>query len=313
MRLAALALTSMPSDELVFISYAREDQSWAERLYMDLRKLGINAWLDTRCLGPGSNWEFEIKQAIRKCRHFILLLSKHSVNKRGFVQKEMKQAIRLLEEFPTGSVFLIPVRLDRTEPIDDELRELNWVDLNPNYHDGFARILSSLSAGVKSPLIVVGRSDAPTMPATVIDKGREVEIDMPMILGSRASISYAPFRSRKEFLQQFIDRLPSESIFQDKSFSYYFTLDTRHESVLLGDDLKTKYPEYITLVLQNAFRGLQVRDEGFSVILKFNGIGRTIAVPFEAIRRIAIPEIGISISLDPPEPGVQVPKQPTPS
>lgn len=121
----------MDSREIVFISYAREDQSWAERLYMDLRKQEVNAWLDIRCLAAGSDWKLEIKKAIRNSRYFILLLSKHSVTKRGFVQKEMKEAINVLQEFPKGSIFLIPARLDQTEPVDDELRALNWVDVAP--------------------------------------------------------------------------------------------------------------------------------------------------------------------------------------
>src|SRR5579871_2295167 len=181
----------MASDELVFISYAREDHSWAERLYMDLRKQEVNAWMDTRCLAAGSNWEFEIKQVIRTCRHFILLVSKHSINKRGFVQREIKQAIRVLEEFPTGSVYLIPIRLDDTEPIDDELRGLNWVNLLPNYNAGFARVLSSLTLNGKEPLIVSG-SEAPRMPTTVIDRGREIIDNIPIVLGPRAAINYAP-------------------------------------------------------------------------------------------------------------------------
>jgi hypothetical protein len=288
----------MVTEDLVFISYAREDQSWAERLYMDLRKQEINAWLDVRCLAAGADWQFEIKRAIRDSRYFILLLSKHSINKRGFVQKEMKEAFDALQEFPKGSIFLIPARLDKTEPIDEELLELNWVDLNPDYHDGLARILSSLASLKPAPLHIAVGTNAPTTPVEVIDKGREITVDMPLIIGPRASVSYAPFRSRKEFLKQFVDHLPPEYFFSDKTISYYITLDTRHESVLLGDDLKSEYPEYITLVLQNAYRKLEVRNNGFSVILAFGGIERTIAVPYDAIQMIRVPEIGLSISFE---------------
>jgi len=293
----------MDTEDLVFISYAREDQSWAERLYMDLRKQEINAWLDIRCLPAGANWKFEIKKAIRNSRYFILLLSKHSITKRGFVQKEIKEALDILQEFPTGAIYLIPARLDRTEPVDDNLQELNWVDLAPNYHDGLARILSSLTSLNPTPLIVAGGDGSPTAPVNFVDKGREVIVEIPLILGPRAAIRYAPFRTRKEFLQQFFDRLPTETIYSDTSLSYYVTLDTRHPNVLLGDDLKAKYPEYIMLVLQNVYRQLQIRSEGFSVVLSFGGVDRTIAVPYEAIRQIRVPEIGVSISMEPAEVG----------
>lgn len=293
----------MDTREIVFISYAREDRSWAERLYMDLRKQEVNAWLDVRCLAAGSDWKLEIKKAIRNSRYFILLLSKHSVTKRGFVQKEIKEAIDTLQEFPKGSIFLISARLDQTEPIDDELRALNWVDLAPDYHSGFARILNSLTETKREPLVAVGGAETPSLPARFIDKGREIMLELPLLIGPRAAVSYAPFRSQKEYLQQFFDRLPEESIFADKALSYYITLDTRHAGVLLGDDLKSKYPEFITLVLQNSFRKLETRAEGVSVILAFGGVERTIGFPYDAIRQVRVPEIGLTLALE-PLPGV---------
>jgi hypothetical protein len=292
----------MDSKDIVFISYAREDQQWAERLYMDLRKQEINAWLDVRCLAAGANWEYEIKKTIRNSRYFILLLSKHSVNKRGFVQKEMKQAIDVLQEFPKGAIFLIPARLDNIEPIDDELHELNWVDLSPDYHSGLARILSSLTEIRTDPLVVVGGKNAPTLPARFIDKGREITLELPLLIGPRAAVSYAPFRTKQEYLQQFFDRLPSEDIFADKALSYYITLDTQHSDVLLGDDLKMKYPEVITLVLQNSFRELQTRRDGISAILSFGGVERTVGIPYDAIRQIRVPEIGLTIVFEATDP-----------
>lgn len=293
----------MSQQGIVFISYAREDQAWAERLYMDLRKQEIDAWLDVRCIPAGANWEHEIKKAIRASRYFILLLSTHSITKRGFVQKEMKEAIDALQEFPKGQIFLIPARLDKSEPIDDELRELNWVDLTPDYHSGLARILSSITEARPAPLVVTGGgSTQPTLPTKFIDRGREITLEVPLLIGPRAAVNYAPFRSQLEFLQQFFDRLPSEDIFTDRSLSYYITLDTTNDKVLIGDDLRSKYPEYITLVLQNSFRDLQVRRDGVSVILAFGGIERTLAFPYEAVRRVHVPELGITVVLE-PKPG----------
>jgi hypothetical protein len=270
---------------------------------MDLRAKEINAWLDVRCLAAGAKWKLEIKKAIRKSRYFILLMSKHSVTKKGFIQREMKEAIDVLQEFPSGSIFLIPARLDDTEPIDDELHELNWVQLAPDYHSGLERILSSISTLPPTPLIVVGGDKkGPSLPATFIDKGREVVLELPLLVGPRAPISYAPFRSQKEFLRQFFDRMPTEDVFADKKLSYYVTLDTTHPAVLLGDDLKKAYPEYITLVFQNAFRALEARTEGVSVIMSFSKIERTIGFAYDAVRQIRIPEIGIVITLQPPNP-----------
>jgi hypothetical protein len=111
----------MDDKNTVFISYAREDASSAEHLYMDLRKANIDAWLDTKCLLPGQNWKREISKAIKNSAYFLALISKRSVNKRGVVQKELKQAPDVLQEIPSHHIFLIPVRLDGTTPEDMEL------------------------------------------------------------------------------------------------------------------------------------------------------------------------------------------------
>jgi hypothetical protein len=282
---------------LVFISYAREDQSWAERLYMDLRKQEIDVWLDVRCLKPGASWKMEIRKAIRESRYFILLISKRSVTKRGFVQRELKEALQSSKEFPAGEIFLIPTRLDETIPIDEDLQELNWVNLFPRYNDGLARILSVITAANPAPLIIAN-GQFPTVPETVIDRGREVTLQTPLILGGRAAINYTPFRTARDFLQQLFDRLPTENMFSDHSVAYFVTADTRHPDFLFGDDLRDTYPEYITLVFQRVYRELQVRDNGLSVIVAFNGVERTIAIPYEAIRHIRIEGIGVSISFD---------------
>ena len=46
----------------VFISYAKEDKVAAHKLYQDLKRLGLNPWLDEESLVVGQNWKFEIRQ-----------------------------------------------------------------------------------------------------------------------------------------------------------------------------------------------------------------------------------------------------------
>ncbi len=44
----------------VFISYAKEDKSFAEKLYMDLRQAGVSPWLDSVGFGVGPNQAIEL-------------------------------------------------------------------------------------------------------------------------------------------------------------------------------------------------------------------------------------------------------------
>jgi sulfatase modifying factor 1 len=134
----------------VFISYAREDKATAQRLYDDLKKNGADPWLDVEALLPGQNWKLEIGTAIRNCDYFLALLSLHSVSKRGYVQKELKTALDILGECPKSRIFIIPVRLDDCQPIDEELKELHWLDLFSSYDRGLAKILQVLKPGKKS-------------------------------------------------------------------------------------------------------------------------------------------------------------------
>lgn len=129
------------ASEIIFISYAREDSEVALRLYTDLTASGHNPWIDQISIAPGKIWKDEISRAIRSSRYFVLLLSKNSVSKRGFCQKEVKVALDTFDEFAPGDVFIIPARLEECSPLDERLRQIQWVDLFPNYGTGLSKIL----------------------------------------------------------------------------------------------------------------------------------------------------------------------------
>jgi len=129
------------NDLQVFLSYAREDFEMAEKLYQDLTHYGINVWFDKKSLEAGKNWKIEIRKAIQNSSHFLLLLSSNSVLKRGFYQKEIRDALEVIDELPEGQVFIIPVRLDDCEVSNERLKEIHWLDLFESYERGFRNLL----------------------------------------------------------------------------------------------------------------------------------------------------------------------------
>jgi hypothetical protein len=135
-----------------FISYAHEDRDLAGRLYHDLASAGTNPWLDAEKLLGGQDWQAAIRKAIHEATHFIALISEHSVNKRGFVQKELRHALEVLAEFPPNQIFVIPVRLDSSDSQDEQLRRLHRIDLFPDYRKGLKRLYDSL--GIASDLSI---------------------------------------------------------------------------------------------------------------------------------------------------------------
>jgi hypothetical protein len=128
----------------VFISYAHEDQEVALGLRERLIALGFTVWVDTVDLLGGQDWEVEIKKALRESSHVITLISANSVTKRGYVQKELREALDLLDEFPPGAVFVVPVRLDDSHPSHERLAKLQWIDLYQDFDAAINRIETSL-------------------------------------------------------------------------------------------------------------------------------------------------------------------------
>lgn len=132
------------SPTTVFLSYAHEDEDAASRLCKDLKQAGVDVWFDKESLLPGQRWKSAINRAIRECRYFLAVLSTKSVTKRGFVQKEIAEALDLLEEFPEHKIFIIPVRLDKCEPSHEKLRDIHRVDMFPEWEQGLTMILASM-------------------------------------------------------------------------------------------------------------------------------------------------------------------------
>jgi hypothetical protein len=147
----------------VFISYAREDSASAERLYHDLSSIhGVTPWLDSKKLLPGVHWKNEIMDALKTCDLFIVLLSTKSVSKNGFIQKEVIEALDKLKTFPPDRIFVVPARLNECYPKHPELHELQWVDLFPDWSNGFTLISKVINKLKGKPV------DSPSAPDDIV-------------------------------------------------------------------------------------------------------------------------------------------------
>lgn len=77
-----------------FISYSRLNSSFAQRLFHDLSRVGIQPWLDVFSIPIGKDWNLEIRDAIAACDIFILLASPESAATTN-VAAEVADAARL--------------------------------------------------------------------------------------------------------------------------------------------------------------------------------------------------------------------------
>lgn len=132
----------------IFLSYAHEDIAMAKRLYQDINRYGLDVWIDCENLLPGQNWKITIEKNIKQSQFYLLLLSSHSMTKRGFIQKEMKIAYEVLENCAEDDIYLIPVRLNNCEP-SFKISDIQYIDVFPEteYKNGLKKILQVVSPG----------------------------------------------------------------------------------------------------------------------------------------------------------------------
>jgi hypothetical protein len=75
------------------------------------------------------------------------------------------------------------------------------------------------------------------------------------------------------------------------SHHFYVTFKTHDPGVEVPDFLRERYPDEMTIVLQNQYSGLDVTDEKFEVTLSFQKLPTTIVVPFAAVTGFADPAV----------------------
>jgi hypothetical protein len=114
----------------VFISYAKEDNEAALQFYDFFTKEGASPWMDVKHLLPGQNWSAEIERAFSDANVVVLLLSKKSVSKRGFVQREANDAIERLRYKQPTDIYVIPILLEPCEVPSHIAGRLQYVDIN---------------------------------------------------------------------------------------------------------------------------------------------------------------------------------------
>ena len=76
---------------------------------------------------------------------------------------------------------------------------------------------------------------------------------------------------------------------------FYISFSTTQAGVKISDDLRTKHPENMTIVLQHQFDALSVGSEEFSVTLFFAGKPSPMVIPFQSITSFNDPSVGFGL------------------
>ena len=91
---------------------------------------------------------------------------------------------------------------------------------------------------------------------------------------------------------------------------FYISFRTGAPGVSISDKLRSQYPEEMTIVLQHQFWDLDVREDGFSVVLTFNKIPETLVIPYSAVHAFFDPSVQFGLQFEVATPEVEEEAEP---
>jgi hypothetical protein len=123
----------------MFVSYASENRSIAERIVNQLNAAGLPVWFDQDSLGSGDEWSRKIRRSIEKAAAVVPIVS-HATESSGSreFRREWDYALDFKRGLPPDQQFIFPVVVDDvdrgSEKISEEIRALHWQTLQtPDY------------------------------------------------------------------------------------------------------------------------------------------------------------------------------------
>lgn len=82
---------------------------------------------------------------------------------------------------------------------------------------------------------------------------------------------------------------------------FFITFDTREHGVEIADWLRERYPEEMTIVMQNWFENLEVGENGFAITLNFGDAPEPLYIPYVAIKTFVDPSVEFGLRFESPE------------
>ena len=121
----------------IFMSYARTDSSFVDRLEADLRARNFSTWVDRHKIEGGQVWLDELEQAIDRCQIVLVILSPVSVISK-FVRMEYRYAQGLGKP-------VIPLEYQTCPKVPIDLNSLQWINFTQAYDKGLNDLLIALT------------------------------------------------------------------------------------------------------------------------------------------------------------------------
>jgi serine/threonine protein kinase len=129
-------------DGQIFISYARKDNDYVYTLARELRRIGLNIWID-QDISTGANWDKSIEEALKSCDKMLLIVSPASMLSEN-VQDEWSY---FLEEGKAVFPFIY-----REAEMSFRLRRRQYISSSSDLLADVARIVDVLAGGNPSQI-----------------------------------------------------------------------------------------------------------------------------------------------------------------
>ncbi len=178
----------------IFLCHASEDKPKVIEVYRFLKQQGFKPWLDKEDLLPGQRWDQEIPKALKASDFILIFFSQNSVSKRGYVQREFKLALEVLEEIPERQIFVIPVRLDACA-IPERFQLLHYCDLFEE--GGLEKVVRAIRESLQN-----AHQAHPTTPAAAHNPSAQFQATQPRVLLRSQAVEHLSIDAVKAMLRE---------------------------------------------------------------------------------------------------------------
>ena len=180
------------------------------RLREDLRRHGVEVWIDREQIRPGHRWKASIRSAISEGAFFCALFTEeYSARSRSYMNEELTLAIEALRLRPIDRAWFIPLVLtpgalpDRSIGGGETLRDLQWIDLSEDWEAG----VNALVSAIKGKLATDEDMKILTRISSAVASGDQERLRYSLELTSERAFKY------ESIIDAFIAGLVKESRF----------------------------------------------------------------------------------------------------
>jgi hypothetical protein len=161
-RLTRWTIRPTGSDMKTFLSFPSEHEIVAREVKDFVGSVGVECWFYPDNVVVGQDWDRERKLAQAASDLILLLCAKQTNARDGVYQREIKEALRAMEDKRPGGIYLLPIRVEDA-PLPAEFAQLLYVDyFLPSWRQklaaGFVRAIADMGETVPPMLEVAAKA-----------------------------------------------------------------------------------------------------------------------------------------------------------